>query len=278
MSRPLVLCYRAVSEGWDLDLAVRPAQLEAQLGRLIRRGYRGATFHDALTRPVPGKTLVVTFDGGFRSIYELALPVLAALGIPGTVFVPTGYIREGGRGGLAGARGLGRRVARGRALAGLLGRAASPARAGLGGRCARPLPFPPDGTRGRRAGGGASGLQGRLRDGPESSVPVALLPVRRRRPQGRRSGQSRRLRDRRGPSCHVCAAGPDEVATSRDRPGRRQASVRAEARRRATESAPHGPCRPPPGQIRECRSGPVRAWSPSSEEGAATERPPRGSR
>jgi peptidoglycan/xylan/chitin deacetylase (PgdA/CDA1 family) len=96
MSRILVLRYHAVSERWDFHLAVTPGALEAQLSRLVRRGYRGATFHDALTKAASGKTLVVTFDGGFRSTHELARPVLTGLGLPGTVFVPTGFIDEGG--------------------------------------------------------------------------------------------------------------------------------------------------------------------------------------
>src|SRR5919201_476921 len=97
MSRILVLRYHAVSERWDFHLAVTPDALEAQLSRLVRRGYRGATFHDAVTDAASGNTLVVTFDGGFRSTHELARPVLTGLGLPGTVFVPTGYIDEGGR-------------------------------------------------------------------------------------------------------------------------------------------------------------------------------------
>jgi peptidoglycan/xylan/chitin deacetylase (PgdA/CDA1 family) len=34
----------------------------------------------------------VTFDDAFASVIELALPVLAALGIPGTVFAPTAFM------------------------------------------------------------------------------------------------------------------------------------------------------------------------------------------
>ena len=38
-----------------------------------------------------GKTVAVTFDDAYRSTIELGLPVLSRLGIPGTVFVPTGF-------------------------------------------------------------------------------------------------------------------------------------------------------------------------------------------
>jgi peptidoglycan/xylan/chitin deacetylase (PgdA/CDA1 family) len=86
----LVLCYHAVSPSWPSDLATTPHALERQLTLLLRRGYRGATFHDAVTSaPQHGRTLVVTFDDAFESIHRFARPILARLGIPATVFVPT---------------------------------------------------------------------------------------------------------------------------------------------------------------------------------------------
>jgi peptidoglycan/xylan/chitin deacetylase (PgdA/CDA1 family) len=40
--------------------------------------------------PAP-KTLAVTFDDAYRSVIELGFPILSRLGVPGTVFVPTGF-------------------------------------------------------------------------------------------------------------------------------------------------------------------------------------------
>jgi peptidoglycan/xylan/chitin deacetylase (PgdA/CDA1 family) len=87
----LVLCYHAVSEDWGAELAVTPARLERQLELILDRGYRGATFHDAVHSPPAAKTVAITFDDAYRSVIELGLPVLARLGLPGTVFVPTGF-------------------------------------------------------------------------------------------------------------------------------------------------------------------------------------------
>ncbi|HWW82070.1 MAG TPA: polysaccharide deacetylase family protein, partial [Vicinamibacterales bacterium] len=39
-----------------------------------------------------GPAAVLTFDDGFRSIHDLALPVLEALGVPATVFLTTGFL------------------------------------------------------------------------------------------------------------------------------------------------------------------------------------------
>ncbi len=88
----LVLCYHAVSSSWEAPLSVTPEQLERQLGSLVRRGYRGATFTNASHRPAGARTLAVTFDDAYRSVLELAVPVLERLGLPGTVFVPTDFI------------------------------------------------------------------------------------------------------------------------------------------------------------------------------------------
>jgi len=93
MSDLLVLCYHAVSDRWPADLSITPERLEDQLGLLVERGYRSATFSEALgAAPPQAKTLVVTFDDAFRSVAEHALPIMDALGMVGTVFAVTGFI------------------------------------------------------------------------------------------------------------------------------------------------------------------------------------------
>jgi peptidoglycan/xylan/chitin deacetylase (PgdA/CDA1 family) len=87
----MVLCYHAVSPTWDADLSVTPAALERQLTWLTRHGWRGSTFSQAVDDPPSSRTLVVTFDDAFRSVRELAQPILSSLGIPGTMFVPTSF-------------------------------------------------------------------------------------------------------------------------------------------------------------------------------------------
>jgi len=95
MTDILVLGYHAVSESWRSALSVTPANLERQLTSLVRQGYRGARFHEAATAPATGKTLVVTFDDAYRSVRELALPIMERLELPGTVFVPTRFAGGG---------------------------------------------------------------------------------------------------------------------------------------------------------------------------------------
>ena len=88
----LVLCYHAVSERWPSRLAVTPTELERQLELLLRRGYRGVTFKEAVVAsPAAEKILAVTYDDAYRSVAELAAPILSRLGLPATVFVPTAF-------------------------------------------------------------------------------------------------------------------------------------------------------------------------------------------
>jgi peptidoglycan/xylan/chitin deacetylase (PgdA/CDA1 family) len=92
--RPLVLCYHAVSDGWEHALSVTPRAFERQLRSLLRRGYRPVAA-DGL-RDGPRRGLHVTFDDAYRSVLD-ALPTLRRLRLPATVFVATAFADGGGR-------------------------------------------------------------------------------------------------------------------------------------------------------------------------------------
>jgi len=93
--RVLVLCYHAVSEDWDAALSVTPDAFRRQLVALLSQGWVGAKFTDAVLDPPAPKTLAVTFDDAYDSVRLRAAPVLAELGLPGTVFVPTDWPGRG---------------------------------------------------------------------------------------------------------------------------------------------------------------------------------------
>jgi peptidoglycan/xylan/chitin deacetylase (PgdA/CDA1 family) len=95
LSDVLVLCYHAVSPTWNAALSVTPTALEDQLSHLVSRGWRGASFRDAVLDPPGERTLAVTFDDAFSSVRSYALPILDRLGLPGTVFAPTAYMAGG---------------------------------------------------------------------------------------------------------------------------------------------------------------------------------------
>jgi peptidoglycan/xylan/chitin deacetylase (PgdA/CDA1 family) len=91
VSDTLVLCYHAVSTDWPADLSVTPANLEVQVRTLLERDYRATTFYQAVMGSLQQRTFAVTFDDAYRSVIELAFPLLSQLGIPATVFVPTSF-------------------------------------------------------------------------------------------------------------------------------------------------------------------------------------------
>jgi peptidoglycan/xylan/chitin deacetylase (PgdA/CDA1 family) len=88
----LILCYHAVSETWPADLSVEPDAFAEQLERKLAAGYQGLTLSASQAPGRSGKAVVVSFDDGYLSTLTRAAPILARLGIPGTLFVPSDYI------------------------------------------------------------------------------------------------------------------------------------------------------------------------------------------
>ena len=95
--RPLLLAYHAVG-AWSPALAIPEHALRAQLTLLQRRGYVGLTAAEAERRrqdgTLPARTVVVTFDDGFRSVLR-AKPILDEVGFPATVFAVTSFVESG---------------------------------------------------------------------------------------------------------------------------------------------------------------------------------------
>src|SRR3954454_5991550 len=92
VSDVLVLCYHALSDSWPAALSTTPERFEEQLRSLLDRGYRGETFTTSITEATGKRTFAVTFDDAYRSVLELAYPIMSRLGVPGTVFAPTDWV------------------------------------------------------------------------------------------------------------------------------------------------------------------------------------------
>jgi peptidoglycan/xylan/chitin deacetylase (PgdA/CDA1 family) len=92
MPDAIVLCYHALSPTWNAALSSTPASFERQIAMLCARGYRGVTFTQLVTSAPPGRVVAVTFDDAYRSVIELARPILDRFGLPATVFAPTDFI------------------------------------------------------------------------------------------------------------------------------------------------------------------------------------------
>jgi peptidoglycan/xylan/chitin deacetylase (PgdA/CDA1 family) len=87
----LALCYHSVSESWGAHFSVTPQSLTKQLELVLARGYEGTTFTRAIVDPPAARTLAVTFDDAFGSVFDVARPIMDDLGLVGTVYVPTNF-------------------------------------------------------------------------------------------------------------------------------------------------------------------------------------------
>jgi peptidoglycan/xylan/chitin deacetylase (PgdA/CDA1 family) len=93
---PLVLMYHAVGvrpAAADPHCLFVPAgALEQQLRTLLRSGRRPLRLTDYLLGRGGPRDFLLTFDDGFRSVHDEALPLLGRLGVPATVFVLPGRL------------------------------------------------------------------------------------------------------------------------------------------------------------------------------------------
>ena len=87
----LVLCYHAVGDA-ENPLSVSPDRLERQLRRLVRHGYVPEIASNVVRGQPSRSRVVVTFDDGYRTVWEQAAPVLRRLGVAATVFVTTEFV------------------------------------------------------------------------------------------------------------------------------------------------------------------------------------------
>jgi peptidoglycan/xylan/chitin deacetylase (PgdA/CDA1 family) len=98
-----ILTYHHVAEydpAYPFDSGVAdatPSQFRRQMEMLCR--YGTPIGMDELCRalegaPLPKNPVMVTFDDGYRSCHDVALPILRAVGMRATFFIPTAYITE----------------------------------------------------------------------------------------------------------------------------------------------------------------------------------------
>lgn len=90
-----VLAYHLITRRPDAGIAwTTPARFEKQIAWLADAGYRSLSLSDCLQHPPTAneKRVVITFDDGYRSLLQYALPILARYHFIATVFVIAGYV------------------------------------------------------------------------------------------------------------------------------------------------------------------------------------------
>lgn len=71
----------------DLD------KFSSQMQYLHENGYQTLHFSQ-LNQPLPEKAVIVSFDDGFRSVYQNAASIMQEYGIVGNIYLPTAYIEK----------------------------------------------------------------------------------------------------------------------------------------------------------------------------------------
>jgi len=91
---PVILTYHSISHG-DSPLKISP-ELFAEQMEWLRDNARVVSLGEIVTalasrRPLPERSVALTFDDGFQDFYTSAAPLLHRWSLPATVFLATGY-------------------------------------------------------------------------------------------------------------------------------------------------------------------------------------------
>lgn len=92
---PPVLAYHLVDRRPDAGIAwTTPKQFERQIAWLAEAGYRALSLSEYLQDRLAtnAKGIVITFDDGYRSLLQYALPILTRYHFRATVFAIAGYV------------------------------------------------------------------------------------------------------------------------------------------------------------------------------------------
>lgn len=89
-----IITYHKVEPNFDIGITSRhPLQFEKDMQILNELGYQPITFIDlARNNNLPTKPIIITFDDGYESVYQRALPVMQSFGFRAVVFISVDYI------------------------------------------------------------------------------------------------------------------------------------------------------------------------------------------
>lgn len=85
------------ADKYRVNLSVEPNQFRAQMQYLADNGYTTIDLYDlsrAITNKetLPEKPIILTFDDGYKDIYQNAYPAMQEFGFTSTLFIPTEFI------------------------------------------------------------------------------------------------------------------------------------------------------------------------------------------
>ena len=97
-----ILCYHRFAASCDSPLCMPAATFERQLRYLRDNGYRVigpealAAFLD-YRQAIPKKAIMITIDDGYRSVYDVAYPLLKKYGYTATLFIYVNFVGVSGQ-------------------------------------------------------------------------------------------------------------------------------------------------------------------------------------
>ena len=92
-----VLTYHRFAENCDSPLCMPATTFELQMRYLKENGYHVITAEQLLAfleyrQRVPKKSVLITMDDGYRSVYDIAYPILKKYGFTATLFIYTSFV------------------------------------------------------------------------------------------------------------------------------------------------------------------------------------------
>lgn len=94
-----ILCYHQFTSNnvASHDLELSAAAFEEQIRYLTSNNFQVLSFSDVEKivtegQPIPDKGVVITIDDGYRSVFDVAWPILKKYGVPATLFIYTDFI------------------------------------------------------------------------------------------------------------------------------------------------------------------------------------------
>lgn len=95
-----VLTYHRFGKECNSNLCMPTHIFEQQIKYLKENGYHSVTPDDLLAfleyrQSLPAKSVMITMDDGFRSVYNIAFPIMKKYGFTATLFIYTDYVGVG---------------------------------------------------------------------------------------------------------------------------------------------------------------------------------------
>jgi len=92
-----ILCYHRFGKTCKSNLCISERTFAKQLEYLKKNGYHTIHLSDLMEflnykTAIPSKTVIITLDDGYQSIYDFAYPLLKRYGYTGTLFIYTDFI------------------------------------------------------------------------------------------------------------------------------------------------------------------------------------------